>query len=290
MPVQISGGFGSSPTGSDPLNFHPKTAPYVQPKSKPKGNPLDFHPKHAPYVQQPLAKTTAPKPKAAPKPRPTSAPSNSGGGGGSAPKVAATATPKVAAVATPAADPEPVAPKPPDLSDWYLSDPTFQAAYASDQQTRDQALTDLATKRANYDTDFLNNAKNMGRSGYSIDDKGQVVAGQWDPTNALGAYGQGLTGINNDFGSRGLSDSSFYGDALTNFNTGMNNQWNDLNNSRTQFDTDNGANTGAGAAAGDAFTTSVAQAQADSAARLAAQYGIDPSTIKVTPYDPSTKK
>lgn len=191
------------------------------------------------------------------------APTTSGGGGGgngysAGATLGTNAQGQAAEVAQPMSD-----------EDWWNSDADFQVENAGLQNVLQTALANLATKRSNYDTDFVGTLKNLGWD-WNGDDAGsldEVGGGKWDPTNKLGSYGSGLGGLNNDFASRGLIDSSFYGDALTNFNTDFNNQFGNLTKQRGSFQNENGDNTGQGLAARNEYQNALARARQSSLAR-----------------------
>lgn len=163
---------------------------------------------------------------------------------------------------------------PPTITQWLRKDPAYIAEAASMKGTLNNALSDYTNQLRTYDTDFQTALKNLGRTGYKGDSsrtkKDDYSAGKWDPTNQLGAYGQGLTGINNDFSSRGLMDSSFFGEGLTNFNTDMDNQLGSLEKSRQGFRSDNSIQR---QSANTDYQNALQRARADSAARAEVRYG-----------------
>jgi hypothetical protein len=166
-------------------------------------------------------------------------------------------------------------PKPPTLKKWLSRDPAYLAERASLGGTRSNALADYRNQLLNYDLDFTTALKNLGRTGYKRDNtatkgKDEYKSGRWDANNQLGAYGQGLKGINNDFSSRGLLDSSFFGEGLTNFNTDMDNQLASLERSRQGYRSDNTVQVNA---AETDYRNALKRAQADSAARAEVRYG-----------------
>lgn len=166
-------------------------------------------------------------------------------------------------------------PKIPTLTQWLRRDPAYTAEAASMKGTLNNALADYRNQLRTYDTDFTSALKNLGRTGYRGDNfntksKDEYKAGRWDPNNQLGAYGQGLRGINNDFSSRGMLDSSFFGEGLTNFNTDMDNQLANLEKSRQGFRSDNTVQRNS---AQTDYQNALKRAQADSAARAEVRYG-----------------
>lgn len=164
--------------------------------------------------------------------------------------------------------------EPPSLGGWLKRDPGYIAEAASMRGTLNNALSDYTNQLRTYDTDFTTALKNLGRTSYRGDSartkKDDYSAGKWDPNNQLGAYGQGLRGINNDFSSRGMMDSSFFGEGLTNFNTDMDNQLASLEKSRQGFRSDNAVQRNS---AQTDYQNAIKRAQADSAARAEIRYG-----------------
>jgi len=185
--------------------------------------------------------------------------------------VAATSSGTVAATAPAPADPPAPAepPKPPSDEDWWKSDADYQVEEASLKSSLENALAELATKRSNFDQDFVTTLKNLGWD-WNGDDQGSldnVATGRWDAANQLGAYGRGFTNLNDDFASRGLMDSSFFRDAVQNYNTDYNNQFGNLTSQRNSFLDQNGEKTGAGAAANTEYQNALARARQSSLAR-----------------------
>lgn len=190
-----------------------------------------------------------------------------GGGGGSydtygGGSVAPNAFGAVAEIAQPAT---------PTDDEWWNSDSGFQAEQGSLKTSLDSALANLTQQRTGYDTDFMTTLKNLGWGWGDNTKLDGFDKGAFDPTNQLGAYGQGLTNMNNDFASRGLMDSSFFADALTDFNTDMNNQYQGLVGGRNQFRNERAADE---LAANNEYKQALARARAESLARRDAQYGI----------------
>lgn len=166
-------------------------------------------------------------------------------------------------------------PKIPTLNQWLRRDPAYIAERASLGGTLNNALADYRNQLRTYDTDFTTALKNLGRTGYRGDNfntgkKDEYRSGKWDANNQLGAYGQGLRSINNDFSSRGLLDSSFFGEGLTNFNTDMDNQLASLEKSRQGFRSDNTIQRNS---AQTDYQNALKRAQADSAGRAEVRYG-----------------
>jgi hypothetical protein len=200
------------------------------------------------YAPAPVSPTPAPAP-APVKPSPGGGTSGSGGVGVNATGQGANyaATNGVTA---------------PNDEAWWMSDPTFQAEDAGNQSTLKSATDALITRRAGLDGDFLRALMNLGWNPNSNSDL--QGGGQWNATDKLGAYGAGLNNLQNDFAGRNMLGSSFYGDALTNFGTDMNNQKSAMNqqymNSGQQITNDQ-------AAAQAAYTAALARAKQSSLAR-----------------------
>lgn len=164
---------------------------------------------------------------------------------------------------------------PPTLQQWLSRDPSYIAERSSLGGTRTNALSDYRNQLRTYDTDYTTALKNLGRTSYRGDNfntanKDEYASGKWDANNQLGAYGQGIESINNDFSSRGMLDSSFFGEGLTNFNTDMDNQLASLEKSRQGFRSDNTIQRNS---AETDYQNAIKRAQADSAGRAEIRYG-----------------
>lgn len=174
----------------------------------------------------------APAPIAPQAPRQQAPQQRSGGYSGGPVGTSATGRAAPMSMEAPAAAPTPMSDE-----DWWNQDADYQTEQGGLKNVLDSAMSNLALKRSGFDTDFVSTMKNLGwdwggdETG-SLDDLG---GGKWDPSNKLGAYGAGFQNLNNDFASRGLLDSSFFGDSLTNFNTDFNNQFSQLTGQRNQF-------------------------------------------------------
>lgn len=168
------------------------------------------------------------------------------------------------------------APQPMNDADWWNQDAGFQSEQGSLKTALQSALDNLKQQRTNYDADFAGTLKNLGW-GWDGASSGSVDGfdkGAFDQSNQLGAYGQGMTNMNNDFNSRGLGDSSFFADALTNFNTDMKNQFDSLSTGRGNFMNEYGENTGQGLSANNEYQAALNRAKQLSLGRRDAQYGI----------------
>lgn len=218
--------------------------------------------------------------------------SSSSGGGGSY-KRSATTTKKVtpkkttATVATKAAvDPKPEEPKeppPPKFADWLGKDSLYnsQAGTGGTINTElDAYLASLAETNRQFGQDTTDALRNLGwKEGAPPQQENGLArvatagkggnAGYWDPKDQLGAYGQAQTNARNDFSGRGLMDSSFYQDAVTNLDNSFNRQRQDYltaqQNQTNQYNTEKGA-------ANDKAEAARRAAKADALARYNATY------------------
>lgn len=137
-------------------------------------------------------------------------------------------------------DPTPSPPPQMNQDEWNAQDSAYLSENSGIKLTLDQALAQLADQRKTYQTDFGTATRNLGwnwqdANNDGIADDTELGAGAWDPTNQQGAYGQAYQNQQNDFSSRGMMDSSFYGDALTEMNRGFTNQYDQSLAARNNF-------------------------------------------------------
>lgn len=145
-------------------------------------------------------------------------------------------------MSAPAVMPDPTPPPPPQMTqdEWNAQDSAYLSEESGLKMTLDQALAQLADQRKTYQTDFGAATRNLGwnwqdGNNDGIADDDELKAGSWDPTNQQGAYGQAWQNQQNDFSSRGMLDSSFYGDAVTELNRGFTNQYDQSMTARNNY-------------------------------------------------------
>lgn len=158
-----------------------------------------------------------------------------GGGGVSSASAGGLGTSSVGTLSSFAAPMEPPAPLPWDQMDKsaqedYLSgDATFVAQRAALlQQLADQESA-LNRDVDDYGLDTEKTMRNLGlRGGRFMADKDVFEGGEWNPDDRIGAYGMSFGNQENDFGARGMLDSSGYDRAFGDLNTSFNRQKGDI--------------------------------------------------------------
>lgn len=226
-----------------------------------------------PRVPSPVR--TAPTSRGAGGGRTTPVPPPSYGGGGS---ISPSATGSyggydsgAASFAAAAAAPPPP-PPPPSLDEFLATDDIYATERAGIDKDLDALIQELTMARGNYDVDFGKTLRNLGwrgPQGGSIDDI--LTQGSFDPMDRQGAYGTALNSQVNDFAGRGMMNSSFFGKAQEDLETGFQRQRGDLLDTRKQFLDDTGRQE---KNARDQAEQALIRARQSGAARRAAKYGI----------------
>jgi len=131
----------------------------------------------------------------------------------------------------PAAAPQPI----PQISeqDWLAGDATYNASTAALQRALKGFEDEKNLNLKNYDTDFAGNLKKLG-----WDDEDGVdgpLQGKWNNDDVNTSRGKRFQSQLNDFGSRDMLQSSFYGDALTDLDRDFNDQLAGMNTGRQQY-------------------------------------------------------
>ncbi len=164
--------------------------------------------------------------------------------------MAATGAAPADATATPAA---------PQMSqdDYLAGDSTYQSALAALQKTLSGYQNDYVQNLSKYDTDYNTGLKNLG---WNSD-------GSWNQDDTNTAYGRSYNNQLNDFGSRDMLSSSFYGDALNNMARQFNDQKSSIDTARTNYRDDQRSTLNA---ENDQVAQSKQQALAEAIARMAA--------------------
>lgn len=167
----------------------------------------------------------------------------SGGGGGSAPAPAPVVTP-------------------PSEEDYLAGDSGYTTQLSALQSALQRYIADSDFQRKNYETDYSKSLRDLGY------DEGKKA---WNWTDQLTASGRGYQNQLNDFGARGMLQSSGYADAFNELQRMLNQQYDSLSSAKTNYMTDldnqlanyKGEN-----------TSSQQAARAEALARRAAQYGV----------------
>lgn len=168
----------------------------------------------------------------------------------------------------------PKAPEPMSLDEWYMQDSAYLSAEAAAKAARDQALAGYGRDRDSTNRGFGDSLRNLGRrwedqnnNGYADDD--ELSASTWDSSNPLGAYGQAYKNTQDDFTGRGLMDSSFFVNAMTELDSSFDSQYGDMNTARQEalaelLAGEEGANS--------EYNAAIAAERANSAQRRALKY------------------
>lgn len=193
-------------------------------------------------------------------------PNAAAGGGGS---ISPSATGSYGGYAAPPAAP----PAAPNLDEFLATDDVYLTEKAGIDKDLSALIDELNMARGNYDIDFGKTLRNLGwrgnQPGMSIDD--MLTKGSFDPMDRQGAYGNALNSQVNDFAGRGMMNSSFFGKAQEDLETGFKRQRDDLSDTRTQFRNDSGRQE---KNARDQAEQALVRARLSGGARRASQYGI----------------
>jgi len=222
-----------------------------------------------------LAPQPAPQPAPAPAPAPQhySAPSYSPPPSYSEPYIQ-----PQSAVQALAAAPAP-APAPAMSQDQFIaSDAGYQAQLAALTKALSNYQADNTAQVSKYNTDFGTSLKNLGwnpAAAGAVDDPStpniDESKGGWNTTDTNTASGRAYENQMNDFASRGLLQSSLYGEANNNLMRSLSDQLSGLNTGKQNF-MDN--LTSQLTAYKDQNLAQQQQAKADALARYAVQFGI----------------
>jgi hypothetical protein len=169
---------------------------------------------------------------------------------------------------TPPAPQAPPAPPQLNQNDWVAQDAGYATDHAGIGKTLADLIAQLTSQRAGYDQNFGNSLNQLGWKGDNLG-----TAGGWDNTNMQGAYGQAYQNQENDFAGRGMMGSSFYDRANTNLDNNFNQQKGNMTNDRLQNVQNSTQQQASGQIASD---NAESQALANSYARRAAMYGLQP--------------
>lgn len=151
---------------------------------------------------------------------------------------------------------------PPSEEDYLAGDSGYTTQLSALQSALQRYIADSDFQRKNYETDYGKSLRDLGY------DEGKKA---WNWTDQLTASGRGYQNQLNDFGARGMLQSSGYADAFNELQRMLNQQYDSLSSAKTNYMTDldnqianyKGEN-----------TSSQQAARAEALARRAAQYGI----------------
>ena len=151
---------------------------------------------------------------------------------------------------------------PPTEEDYLAGDSGYTTQLSALQSALQRYIADSDFQRKNYETDYGKSLRDLGY------DEGKKA---WNWTDQLTASGRGYQNQLNDFGARGMLQSSGYADAFNELQRMLGQQYDSLSGAKTNYMTDldnqlanyKGEN-----------TSSQQAARAEALARRAAQYGV----------------
>lgn len=151
---------------------------------------------------------------------------------------------------------------PPSEEDYLAGDSGYTTQLSALQSALQRYMADGDFQRKNYQTDYGKSLRDLGY------DEGNKA---WNWTDQLTASGRGYQNQLNDFGARGMLQSSGYADAFNELQRMLGQQYDSLSSAKTNYMTDldnqlanyKGEN-----------TSSQQAARAEALARRAAQYGV----------------
>lgn len=150
----------------------------------------------------------------------------------------------------------------PSEEDYLAGDSGYTTQLSALQGALQRYIADSDFQRKNYETDYGKSLRDLGY------DEGKKA---WNWTDQLTASGRGYQNQLNDFGARGMLQSSGYADAFNELQRMLGQQYDSLSGAKTNYMTDldnqlanyKGEN-----------TSSQQAARAEALARRAAQYGV----------------
>lgn len=117
----------------------------------------------------------------------------------------------------------------PTEEDYLAGDAGYQTELSALQSALQRFLADADFQRGNYQTDYNQSLRDLGY------DEGSK---QWNWNDKLTASGRGYQNQLDDFGARGMLQSSGYADAFNELQRLLGQQYDSLSGARTNFMTD----------------------------------------------------
>ena len=154
----------------------------------------------------------------------------------------------------------------PSESDYLKGDATYQATISALAKQLANFNTDIDTQLSNRKVDY---DKALQQLGYIMPAKG-ATEGTWNFEDQMTAAGRAYQAMLNDFASRGMIQSSGYGEAQNDLTRTLNEQFKGLETSNKQFIDDMGRQK---TKAADENTAAQQAARAEAILRRSAQYG-----------------
>lgn len=146
--------------------------------------------------------------------------------------------------------------------DWLAQDATFNDQRAGYQQEYQNLMAQLAKQRGDYELDTNNTYRNLG-----WDPTGKT----WNQKDKLTGYGNAFQNQQGDFASRGMLQSSLYGNALNDLNRGFEQQRGDVETALQQFLAGQNLESSQAKAS---MESGITMAQREAIARMAASLGL----------------
>lgn len=144
--------------------------------------------------------------------------------------------------------------------DFLNSDDVYLAALSRYNKQFDDLDADITRRRGDYQTQFDNSVKDLGR----------LADGSWDFQNQQTAAGRGFQALIQDFAARGLLHSGDYLRSSDDLKASLGKQYTGMNDARSQFNEGLNSERNSGVSSRDAGQ---AQARAEALARYAQLYG-----------------
>ena len=180
-------------------------------------------------------------------------------------------------VSTASVAPEPEKEKVISFEDFLAGDSPYSAAYNEIQTGLGTARADYNRGRADLNRSMRDSLESLGLDFTNNDEltADSINNAQWNASDTNRGYGQGRAAMTDSAASRGMLDSSFFADELTNYDTQFNDQrtklLQQLLSGRGEYDAQE-------ANAYQAANSSIYNAVTDAADRYAAQFGVDAPT------------
>lgn len=182
-----------------------------------------------------------------------------------------------ARVSTASVAPEPVKEKVISFDKFLAGDSPYSAAYNEIQTGLGTARADYNRGRADLNRSMRDSLESLGLDFTSDDPLTADIINnaQWNASDTNRGYGQGRAAMTDSAASRGMLDSSFFADELTNYDTQFNDQRTKL---LQQLLSGQGEYDAQEANAYQAANSSIYNAVTDAADRYASQFGVDAPT------------
>lgn len=157
-----------------------------------------------------------------------------------------------------------VEPAIPSEEDYLAGDSSYQATLSALARQLQGFRADVDSQRSSRKLDYDKSLKDLG---YRASEGGPS---SWNWDDVLTASGRAYQNNSNDFASRGMLQSQAYADSINNLQRSLMDQYNGIDQTNTQFNTDLDRQL---TKAQEENTSATQQARAEAILRRAAQYG-----------------